>query len=168
VHLSPRSVRVTASRGLCDRSRRRTSRHPEPRSATVAATVGIVGASARLVPDRRTTGRRTTIVSRAGARCGSAHSIDHTFVRPTGDTMTVPQSRLVRMVVWYQRVREGHPSPCRFTPTCSAYAVDALEQHGTWRGLSLSLRRLLRCRPFGPSGWDPVPDAPSRKRANAR
>jgi putative membrane protein insertion efficiency factor len=52
---------------------------------------------------------------------------------------------------------EGRPSPCRFTPSCSQYAIDALAQHGTARGLWLTVRRLLRCRPFGPSGWDPVP-----------
>jgi uncharacterized protein len=65
----------------------------------------------------------------------------------------------VRLVLVYQRLFEGRPSPCRFTPSCSAYAVEALEQHGTKRGLLLTLRRLSRCRPFGPSGWDPVPDA---------
>ena len=54
---------------------------------------------------------------------------------------------------------EGRPSPCRFTPSCSQYAIDALAQHGTTRGLWLTVRRLLRCRPFGPSGWDPVPPA---------
>ncbi|MDO8391422.1 MAG: membrane protein insertion efficiency factor YidD [Actinomycetota bacterium] len=52
---------------------------------------------------------------------------------------------------------EGRPSPCRFTPSCSSYAIEALEVHGTWRGLWLAARRLLRCRPFGPSGFDPVP-----------
>ena len=61
------------------------------------------------------------------------------------------------MVEWYQRAAEGRPSPCRFTPSCSAYAVESLEVHGTGRGLWLTVRRLLRCRPFGPSGWDPVP-----------
>jgi uncharacterized protein len=65
----------------------------------------------------------------------------------------------VRLVLVYQRLFEGRPSPCRFTPSCSAYAVEALEQHGTGRGLVLTLRRLTRCRPFGPSGWDPVPEA---------
>jgi putative membrane protein insertion efficiency factor len=54
---------------------------------------------------------------------------------------------------------EGRPSPCRFTPSCSQYAIDALATHGTARGLWLTVRRLLRCRPFGPSGWDPVPPA---------
>lgn len=57
----------------------------------------------------------------------------------------------------YQAVRAGRPSPCRFTPSCSAYAVEALEVHGAARGSWLAVRRLSRCRPFGGSGWDPVP-----------
>lgn len=65
----------------------------------------------------------------------------------------------MRAVHWYQVASEGRPSPCRFTPTCSSYALEALEVHGTGRGLWLTIRRLLRCRPFGPSGWDPVPEA---------
>ncbi len=63
----------------------------------------------------------------------------------------------MRMVLAYQKAFEGRPSPCRFTPSCSSYALEALEVHGTRRGLWLTVRRLLRCRPFGPSGWDPVP-----------
>jgi putative membrane protein insertion efficiency factor len=65
------------------------------------------------------------------------------------------------MLVWliriYQAARVGHVSPCRFSPTCSHYAVDAIELHGARRGLGLTVRRLLRCRPGGPSGFDPVP-----------
>jgi len=68
-----------------------------------------------------------------------------------------PVPRLVRLVDWYQRVAEGRPSPCRFSPSCSSYAREALLVHGTRRGLWLTVRRLARCRPFGPSGWDPVP-----------
>jgi putative membrane protein insertion efficiency factor len=49
------------------------------------------------------------------------------------------------------------PSSCRFAPTCSQYAAEALSRHGVWRGLSLTLRRLARCHPFNPGGWDPVP-----------
>jgi len=72
--------------------------------------------------------------------------------------MTPINARLIAAVRWYQRAFDGRPSPCRFTPTCSCYAVEALEQHGSRRGLALTLRRLTRCRPFGPSGYDPVPD----------
>jgi uncharacterized protein len=67
-------------------------------------------------------------------------------------------TRLMRAVDWYQRATEGRPSPCRFTPSCSSYAREALTVHGTGRGLWLTVRRLARCRPFGPSGFDPVPD----------
>ncbi|MDX2380529.1 MAG: membrane protein insertion efficiency factor YidD [Acidimicrobiia bacterium] len=69
------------------------------------------------------------------------------------------QRRLLGAVDLYQRAREGRPSPCRFHPTCSSYARESLEQHGATRGTWLTVRRLLRCRPFGPSGFDPVPTA---------
>ncbi len=49
------------------------------------------------------------------------------------------------------------PPACRFVPSCSAYAQEALERYGAARGSWLALRRLLRCHPFGGSGYDPVP-----------
>jgi len=67
------------------------------------------------------------------------------------------QRFLIRAINWYQGLRPGHPSPCRFYPTCSTYAQEAIETHGARRGSWLMIRRLLRCRPFGPSGFDPVP-----------
>jgi hypothetical protein len=50
------------------------------------------------------------------------------------------------------------PLGCKFQPTCSHYAVKAIERHGPRQGASLALRRILRCRPFSPGGYDPVPE----------
>lgn len=55
------------------------------------------------------------------------------------------------------------PAACRFTPTCSQYAIEAVEKHGAARGSWLALRRLLRCHPWGGQGWDPVPDPTPRQ-----
>nr|WP_081612831.1 membrane protein insertion efficiency factor YidD [Porphyromonas macacae] len=49
------------------------------------------------------------------------------------------------------------PPSCRFTPTCSTYAVEALKKHGPFKGLWLTIKRILRCHPWGGSGYDPVP-----------
>jgi putative membrane protein insertion efficiency factor len=71
------------------------------------------------------------------------------------------QRQLLGAITLYQRVRDGRPSPCRFFPSCSAYALESVAVHGAWRGGWLSFRRLLRCRPLGPSGVDLVPARPS-------
>lgn len=66
---------------------------------------------------------------------------------------------LLMLPVWlYQKlVGPWKPATCRFQPTCSHYALDALREHGALRGSWLTLRRLARCHPFCEPGYDPVP-----------
>lgn len=64
---------------------------------------------------------------------------------------------MLRAIETYQDAFAGRPSPCRFFPSCSVYGHEAISVHGAGRGLWLTVRRLARCRPFGPSGFDPVP-----------
>jgi len=70
----------------------------------------------------------------------------------------------IRIYRWF--ISPLFPPACRFMPSCSEYAVDALTLHGPWRGLLLTVRRVLRCHPVkwlgGSSGFDPVPPPRSR------
>ncbi len=59
------------------------------------------------------------------------------------------------------------PGACRFQPTCSAYAQDAVRRHGAAKGCVLALRRLTRCHPWGGWGYDPVPDEVARSHAES-
>ena len=68
---------------------------------------------------------------------------------------------LVAVIRAYQLVVSPWlPPSCRFEPSCSHYAVDAMRAHGPLFGLGLSVWRILRCNPFGTPGFDPVPAAP--------
>lgn len=64
---------------------------------------------------------------------------------------------LLALIRLYQSVRSGRPSPCRFVPSCSDYASEAVAAHGALRGGWLAVRRVGRCHPLGGSGYDPVP-----------
>jgi putative membrane protein insertion efficiency factor len=58
----------------------------------------------------------------------------------------------------YQRLFAGRPSPCRYVPSCSEYALEAIEVHGGVRGGWYATRRVCRCHPWGGHGFDPVPE----------
>ncbi|MDR2073014.1 MAG: membrane protein insertion efficiency factor YidD [Spirochaetaceae bacterium] len=59
---------------------------------------------------------------------------------------------------FYQRAVSPHlPVSCRYVPSCSAYAYEAIQKYGVFRGSMLGVKRLLRCHPFHPGGYDPVP-----------
>ena len=65
---------------------------------------------------------------------------------------------LLRVLKLYQElISPAFGRRCRYLPTCSAYAKTAIERFGAWKGAILAGRRLLRCQPFGSSGFDPVP-----------
>ncbi|WP_173327587.1 membrane protein insertion efficiency factor YidD [Eubacterium pyruvativorans] len=65
---------------------------------------------------------------------------------------------LILMVRFYQIcISPLFPSCCRYTPTCSVYFIQAVQKYGPWKGSWLGIRRILRCNPFHPGGYDPVP-----------
>lgn len=76
--------------------------------------------------------------------------------------MSLAARAIKGLITGYQRATDHRPTPCRYVPSCSYYAVEAVEVHGAAKGAWLGMRRLLRCRPGAPSGWDPVPDTNGR------
>ena len=71
---------------------------------------------------------------------------------------TLPRDGAILALRGYKRfISPLLPPMCRFEPTCSVYAMQAIEKYGIMRGVWLGARRLLRCHPLNPGGWDPVP-----------
>ena len=85
-----------------------------------------------------------------------------TTIRRSGNVRTVLKKIIVFPFIFLIRFYQVCISPlkpptCRFTPTCSQYALEAFRKYGPLKGFWLSLRRILRCHPWGGSGYDPVP-----------
>lgn len=76
-----------------------------------------------------------------------------------GKLMSLPKRCLLWLIRFYRAsISPAHPPCCRFTPTCSQYALEAVEKYGALKGGYLALRRILRCHPFHKGGYyDPVP-----------
>jgi hypothetical protein len=82
--------------------------------------------------------------------------------------MTLPRRLLWGLVRGYQLfISPILPGSCRYTPTCSAYAAEAIARHGAARGGWLAVKRIVRCHPFGGWGYDPVPDLETRTQIHA-
>ncbi|ORB13977.1 membrane protein insertion efficiency factor YidD [Mycobacterium noviomagense] len=72
--------------------------------------------------------------------------------------MTVARGLIFLIQLYRHMVSPLRPATCRFIPTCSQYAVDALTEHGLVRGCWLALTRLAKCGPWHQGGWDPIPE----------
>jgi uncharacterized protein len=91
------------------------------------------------------------------------HNSTSISLKPLSEPAPSNSARVLLGVIrTYQRLRAGHIAPCRFYPSCSDYAVEAVRLHGAFRGSALAARRILRCRPLGPHGIDLVPEPQTR------
>ncbi len=71
--------------------------------------------------------------------------------------MNLPRALLIKIIRLYQAVTVRRLPVCRFDPTCSSYAIEAVSQHGASKGAWYAMRRIARCHPWGGWGYDPVP-----------
>lgn len=161
VQISCRSSDVATSGGVFDRPR------PRSRRSSKSGTTALTGTSSKASANGPTAPRGVnrwhySLKKRTHVRydAGNAGASGAAASRRAVDAMTTSrvQRRMLRAIEWYQQAFQWRPSPCRFSPTCSHYSHEAISTHGPRRGLWLTIRRLLRCRPLGPSGYDPVPD----------
>jgi len=84
-------------------------------------------------------------------------------VRPWSSKLKYIEDFMNKIIIFFIILYQKHISPfkpttCRFYPSCSEYAVQALKKYGLLKGLRLSAMRILRCHPLNPGGYDPLPD----------
>jgi uncharacterized protein len=82
-------------------------------------------------------------------------------IRASAPRPSVANKALRALILAYQAASSGRSPACRFVPSCSDYALEAIGRFGARKGIPLMVRRLARCRPGGPFGFDPVPDGPN-------
>lgn len=93
--------------------------------------------------------------SRSGTVMARAKAM---LLRGAHGLLLIPKRLLLFLIWFYQKAISPHFAPCcRFTPTCSAYAKEAILKYGALKGGYLAIRRILKCHPFHPGGYDPVP-----------
>ncbi len=141
-----------AGSGATDPSRL-VSRDREPRRPWPELR-GSVGGSPRGV---RSSDRPMSADEQSDVLQGNVNSV--TSSSAPGPRPSLAGRGLTRLVRVYQMAAAGRPSPCRHVPSCSTYAIEAIEIHGAVRGSWLAARRLGRCHPWGTSGYDPVPSS---------
>lgn len=74
---------------------------------------------------------------------------------------------LIRLIKSYQKnISSNTSSKCKYYPTCSNYAIEAIKIHGAFKGTFMAVFRILRCNPFSKGGYDPVPEKKEKKRGN--
>jgi uncharacterized protein len=177
------AIEARAPGGLCAHPPGWRCGHPEPHSSPAAGGGGCLarrhrpGASGGWGPGGWAPGRDAATRSRLpGQRRGRGRHVSVPRVAGLGrrsdpggppsrrgscghggPSVSRPTRVLIRLVEGYQGAFAWRPSPCRFVPSCSNYALEALEVHGARRGSWLALRRLGRCHPWGAHGADRVP-----------
>jgi putative membrane protein insertion efficiency factor len=161
-NLGPRELHRTTPDRVRRRARSRSGRRAESHPTTAASDHRRIlrPPSSRGLPHSCRAGRSGPVLWRAERNRVHRPSSPPHRARMTTEAKpraSWAQRGLRAGINVYRTVRAGRPSPCRFVPSCSSYALEAIENHGAWRGVRLSARRVARCHPWGGFGIDPVP-----------
>jgi len=156
----PRPLRLrrgTRSAALCVRGRQETRRRGAAQSAETADARGVPSGEKGVLARMRS-GAAGQAGNERGLLCGPLLGAAGSSAEGGGRATSVGALTLLALVHFYRHVISPLTGPhCRYTPTCSQYALTAIERYGARKGGAMAVKRLLRCHPFHPGGWDPVP-----------